>query len=145
MSKIEDFLTASQEQRIIEAIKTAEKNTSGEIRVHIEKSTEKPPMERALEVFHFLKMDTTKLRNGILLYIAVESRKFVILGDEGINNKVPKDFWETEKEFVLSHFAKGEFEKGIEQTIIKVGEKLKYFFPYQSNDTNELSNEISKG
>jgi len=145
MSKIEDFLTASQEQRIIEAIKTAEKNTSGEIRVHIEKSTEKPPMERALEVFHFLKMDTTKLRNGILLYIAVESRKFVILGDEGINNKVPKDFWETEKEFILSHFAKGEFEKGIEQTIIKVGEKLKDFFPYQSNDTNELSNEISKG
>lgn len=145
MSKIEDFLTASQEQRIIEAINTAEKNTSGEIRVHIEKSTEKPPMERALEVFHFLKMDTTKLRNGILLYIAVESRKFVILGDEGINNKVPKDFWETEKEFVLSHFAKGEFEKGIEQTIIKVGEKLKDFFPYQSNDTNELSNEISKG
>ena len=145
MSKIEDFLTASQEQRIIEAIKTAEKNTSGEIRVHIEKNTEKPPMERALEVFHFLKMDTTKLRNGVLLYIAVESRKFVILGDEGINNKVPKDFWETEKEFVLSHFAKGEFEKGIEQTIIKVGEKLKDFFPYQSNDTNELSNEISKG
>lgn len=145
MSKIEDFLTASQEQRIIEAINTAEKNTSGEIRVHIEKSTEKPPMERALEVFHFLKMDTTKLRNGILLYIAVESRKFVILGDEGINNKVPKDFWETEKEFVLSHFAKGEFEKGIEETIIKVGEKLKDFFPYQSNDTNELSNEISKG
>ena len=145
MSKIEDFLTASQEQRIIEAINTAEKNTSGEIRVHIEKSTEKPPMERALEVFHFLKMDTTKLRNGILLYIAVESRKFVILGDEGINNKVPKDFWETEKEFVLSHFAKGEFEKGIEETIIKVGEKLKDFFPYQSNDTNELSDEISKG
>ncbi|WP_372795274.1 TPM domain-containing protein [Lutibacter sp.] len=145
MSKIEDFLTASQEQRIIEAIKTAEKNTSGEIRVHIEKNTEKPPMERALEVFYFLKMDTTKLRNGVLLYIAVESRKFVILGDEGINNKVPKDFWETEKEFVLSHFAKGEFEKGIEQTIIKVGEKLKDFFPYQSNDTNELSNEISKG
>ena len=145
MSKIEDFLTASQEQRIIEAINTAEKNTSGEIRVHIEKSTEKPPMERALEVFHFLKMDTTKLRNGILLYIAVESRKFVILGDDGINNKVPKDFWETEKEFVLSHFAKGEFEKGIEETIIKVGEKLKDFFPYQSNDTNELSDEISKG
>ncbi len=145
MSKIEDFLTASQEKRIIEAIKTAEKNTSGEIRVHIEKSTEKPPMERALEVFHFLEMNTTKLRNGVLLYIAVESKKFVILGDEGINNKVPKDFWETEKEFVLSHFAKGEFEKGIEQTIIKVGEKLKDFFPYQSNDTNELSNEISKG
>ena len=114
MSQVEDFLTAEQEQLLIEAIKISEKNTSGEIRVHIEENTEKLPLERALEVFHFLKMDTTKLRNGILLYIAVESRKFVILGDEGINNKVPKDFWETEKEFVLSHFAKGEFEKGID-------------------------------
>ncbi|MFK5959036.1 MAG: TPM domain-containing protein [Lutibacter sp.] len=145
MSKIENFLTAPQEQQIIEAIKTAEKNTSGEIRVHIEKSTEKPPMERALEVFHLLKMETTKLRNGVLFYIAVESRKFVILGDEGINNKVPEDFWESEKELVLSHFSSGEFSKGIELAIIKVGEKLKNFFPYESNDTNELSDEISKG
>jgi len=145
MSKVEDFLTASQEQQIIEAIKKSEKNTSGEIRVHIEKSTDKPPMERALEVFHFLKMDTTKLRNGVLLYIGVESRKFVILGDEGINNKVPKDFWESEKELVLSYFSRGEFSKGIELAIIEVGKKLKDFFPYKSNDTNELSNEISKG
>lgn len=145
MSKIEDFLTAPQEQQIIEAIKTAEKNTSGEIRVHIEKTTEKPPMERALEVFYSLKMDTTKLRNGVLLYIAVESKKLAIIGDEGINNKVPEYFWETEKELVISHFLNGEFAKGIELAIIEVGEKLKDFFPYQSNDTNELSNEISKG
>jgi uncharacterized membrane protein len=145
MSTIEDFLTATQEKQIIEAIKKSEKNTSGEIRVHIEKSTDKPPMERALEVFHFLKMDATKLRNGVLLYIAVESKKFVILGDEGINNKVPDDFWETEKEMVLSYFSKGEFSKGLVLAINKVGEKLKNFFPYQSNDTNELSDEISKG
>lgn len=145
MSKVEGFLTASQEQQIIEAIKTAEKNTSGEIRVHIEKSTNKPPMERALEVFHFLKMDTTKLRNGVLLYIAVESKKFSIIGDEGINCKVPKDFWETEKELVITHFSEGKFSKGIELAIVEVGKKLKEFFPYQSNDTNELSNEISKG
>jgi len=145
MSKVEDFLTASQEQQIIEAIKTAEKNTSGEIRVHLEKSTDKPPMERALEVFHFLKMDATKLRNGVLFYFAVESKKFSILGDEAINNKVPENFWETEKELVLTYFSKGDFSKGIELAIIEVGKKLKEFFPYQSNDTNELSNEISKG
>jgi len=145
MSKVEDFLTASQEQQIIEAIKTAEKNTSGEIRVHLEKSTDKPPMERALEVFHFLKMDTTKLRNGVLFYFAVESKKFSILGDEAINNKVPENFWDTEKELVLTYFSKGDFSKGIELAIIEVGKKLKEFFPYQSNDTNELSNEISKG
>jgi len=145
MSKIEDFLTASQEQQIIEAIKTAEKNTSGEIRVHIEKGTEKPPMERALEVFYFLKMDTTKLRNGVLFYIAVESKKFTIIGDEGINNKVHENFWETEKDLMQTHFLKGEFSTGIELAILEVGNKLKDFFPYHANDTNELSNEISKG
>ena len=145
MSKIEDFLTVSEEQQIIEAIKAAEKNTSGEIRVHIEKSTDKPPMERALEVFHFLKMDTTKLKNGVLFYIAVESKQFSIIGDEGINNKVPENFWETEKELIFTHFKRGEFSKGIELAIIEVGKKLKDFFPYQSNDTNELSDEISKG
>jgi len=145
MSKIEEFLTASEEQQIIEANKVAEKNTSGEIRVHIEKSTEKPSTERALEVFYTLKMDTTKLKNGVLFYIAVESKKFTIIGDEGINNKVPEHFWESEKELMQSHFLNGEFTKGIELAILEVGKKLKDFFPYQSNDTNELSNEISKG
>ena len=140
-----DFLTPSQEKQIIEAIKLAEKSTSGEIRVHIENSTEKPPMERALEVFYLLKMDATNLKNGVLFYIAVESKLFAILGDEGISNKVPENFWDTEKELVLSHFSKGEFTKGMELAILEVGKKLKEFFPYQSNDTNELSDEISKG
>ncbi len=145
MSQVEDFLTAEQEQLLIEAIKVSEKNTSGEIRVHIEENTEKPPLDRALEVFHFLKMDTTDLRNGVLIYIAVKSKKFAILGDEGINNKVLENFWHTEKELMLSHFKKGEFSKGIELAILEVGEKLKEFFPYKSKDTNELSDEISKG
>ena len=145
MSKVEDFLTTEQEQEIIKAIKIAEKNTSGEIRVHIEKTTEKPPMEKALEIFYMLEMDKTEQRNGVLFYIAIESKKFAIIGDEGINSKVPDNFWDEEKELVLSHFVKGEFNKGLELAIVKVGEKLKEFFPYQSDDTNELSDEISKG
>jgi len=145
MSKVEDFLTASEEQAIVEAIQVAEKNTSGEIRIHIEKSTDLPPMERALEVFHFLKMDTTALRNGVLFYVAVESKKFAILGDEGINNKVPVNFWDSEKELVFSYFKKNAYSKGLELAILEVGKKLKEYFPYQSDDTNELSNEISKG
>ena len=145
MSKVEDFLTAAEEKDIIKAIKTAENNTSGEIRVHIEKVTEKPPIERALEVFYFLEMDKTNQRNGVLFYIAVESKKFAIIGDEGINSRVPDNFWDTEKELVLSHFTKGNPSKGLQLAIIEVGNKLKEFFPYQSNDTNELSDEISKG
>lgn len=145
MSQVEDFLTAEQEQVIINAIKIAEKNTSGEIRVHLEENTDKPPLERALEVFHFLKMDATELKNGVLIYIAVQSKKFAILGDKGINDKVPANFWDSEKEIVLSHFKKGAFSKGLELAILEVGEKLKEFFPYKSSGTNELSDEISKG
>ena len=145
MSKIEDFLTPEQEQAIIKAIEVAEKNTSGEIRVHIERNTELPPLERALEVFHLLEMEKTELRNGVLFYVAVESKKFAILGDEGIHTKVTENFWDAEKELMLSYFKKEEFSKGIELAIIEVGNKLKEFFPYHSNDTNELSNEISRG
>ena len=145
MSKIEDFLTIEQEQAIIKAIEIAEKNTSGEIRVHIEKITDLTPLERALEVFHLLEMDKTELRNGVLFYVAIESRKFAILGDEGIHTKVTENFWDAEKELMLSYFKKGEFSKGLELAIIEVGNKLKENFPYHSADTDELSNEISRG
>lgn len=145
MSKPEAFLTVEEENLIVDAIKLAEKNTSGEVRVHVEKSTDKLPFERATEVFHELKMDTTELRNGVLFYVAVESKKFAIIGDKGINDKVPNNFWDAEKDLMLSYFKKGEFEKGLELAILEVGEKLKEFFPYQSDDTNELSDEISKG
>lgn len=145
MSKIEEFLTPEQELTLIEAIKIAEKDTSGEIRIHIEKSTEEPPLDRALEVFRFLNMDATELRNGVLFYIAVESKKFAIIGDEGINNLVPDNFWDEEKELVLSYFKKGDFTTGLELAILEVGKKLKEYFPYQSDDKNELSDEISKG
>ncbi len=145
MAKVEEFLSPSEEQEVIKAIKTAEKNTSGEIRVHIEKNTEKPPMERALEVFHSLEMDKTQLRNGVLFYIAVESKKFAILGDEGIDKKVSDNFWESTKDVIQNKFKQGNFKQGIIDGVLKAGEQLKTFFPYQADDTNELSDEISKG
>jgi len=145
MSKIEDFLTAKQEQALIETIKISEKNTSGEIRVHIEKSTEKSSMDRALEVFYLLEMDKTELRNGILIYVAVESKKIAIIGDEGINNLVPKNFWDEELAMLISYFKESNFTEGLQLVIIEIGKKLKQFFPYQKNDSNELSDEISKG
>lgn len=145
MSEIERFLTKSEEEEIIEAIKTTENNTSGEVRVHIENSTVKNHSERALEVFHFLKMDTTKLKNGVLIYVAVHDKKFVIYGDEGINKVVVADFWDATKNVMQSHFKNGHFKQGIVDGILKAGQELKAHFPYQKNDVNELSNEISKG
>lgn len=145
MSKTEDFLTKEEEQEIVQAIVIAEKNTSGEIRVHIEETSEKPPIERAKEVFSTLEMHKTEARNGVLFYVGVANKGFAILGDEGINNVVESDFWDCTKDIVLEHFKNKEFKKGLVEGVLRAGERLKHYFPYQSNDTNELSNEISKG
>ncbi|WP_430424057.1 TPM domain-containing protein [Maribacter litoralis] len=145
MSKVEEFLTASEEQDIVNAILEAEKNTSGEIRVHIEAHTDKDHYERAKEVFHLLKMDNTKQENGVLIYVAVNDKKFVICGDKGIDNVVPKDFWQSTRNSIQTYFEKGAFKDGLVAGVLKAGEELRSHFPWQSDDTNELSNEISKG
>jgi len=145
MSRVEEFLSATEEQEVVEAILKAEKNTSGEIRVHIEGHTRKDHYERAKEVFHLLKMDNTKQENGVLIYVAVTDKKFVICGDKGIDNVVPKDFWQTTRNSIQTHFEKGAFKDGLVSGVLKAGEELRSHFPWQSDDTNELSNEISKG
>ncbi|WNH09166.1 TPM domain-containing protein [Thalassobellus suaedae] len=145
MSKIEDFLTQSEEQEVIEAIRIAELNTSGEIRVHLEKTSNGDATNRALELFYTLKMDNTKLQNGVLIYVAIEEKTFVIYGDKGINDVVSNDFWDSTKDVMQSYFKQGNFKQGLVEGIIKSGEQLKNHFPWQDGDIDELSNEISKG
>lgn len=146
MSKVEEFLTKQEEQDIVEAIRVAEKNTSGEIRVHLEKKISAAvAYDRAVEVFNELEMHNTKDSNGVLIYIAVKSKQFAICGDKGINEVVPTDFWESTKNIMAGHFRNGNFKQGLVDGILKAGEQLKKYFPYQDDDTNELSNEISKG
>ena len=145
MNTVESFLTTQQEQQIILAIQEAEKGTSGEIRVHIEKNTEKPTLERAKEVFLYLKMDQTKQRNAVLFYVAVESKQFAIIGDTGIDKVTPDNFWNEDMKLVTTLFSQNNNREALVQGINKVGEKLKQFFPHQSDDTNELSDTISKG
>lgn len=144
-SKIEDFLTAKEELDIIEAIRVAELNTSGEIRVHIEKTCKGDATNRALNLFHTLKMDNTKLQNAVLIYLAIDDKTFVIYGDKGINDVVEKDFWDSTKNLMQSHFKKGNFKQGLIDGVLKSGEQLKKYFPYSDLDSNELTNEISKG
>ncbi|WP_396193125.1 TPM domain-containing protein [Flavobacterium sp.] len=145
MSKVEDFLTKAEEAEVVEAIRLAEKNTSGEIRVHLEKETSIAPIERAVEVFHELGMDTTQLRNGVIIYVAVKSRKFAIYGDQGINDKVEDDFWDCTKDIMVNHFKTGNNVQALVEGIHNAGEQLKKYFPFEDDDTDELSNEISKG
>lgn len=152
---VEDFLTAEEEQKVVEAIKSAEKQTSGEIRVHLENysvlDSEKAPQytkteveSRAKEVFHQLQMDTTKARNGVIIYVAVNLKQFYIYGDEGIHSMVGDDFWESTKDCILASFKKSEFAKGLCEGITEVGSVLKAHFPWETEDTNELPDEISK-
>jgi len=146
MSKVEQFLTEEAEVKIIEAIRLAEKDTSGEIRVHIEKKCSKEKaFDRAVDVFHLLKMDQTKLRNGVLFYVAVVDKKFVICGDEGIDKVVPKNFWESTKDIVTGFFKEGHYDAGLGAGIHEAGTQLKKHFPYLEDDKNELSDSISKG
>ena len=144
MSKVTEFLTKAEEEEVIQAIREAEKATSGEIRVHLETSSHDHLWDRAMEVFHLLKMDNTKQSNGVLIYVAVEERQFIIYGDKGINAVVPPDFWESTKNEIVAEFKKGNHKQGLINGITKAGEQLQKHFPWSEGDLNELSDKISR-
>lgn len=139
------YFTKERQQQIVDAIREAELNTSGEIRVHVDKRCRKEVLDRAVEVFHKLKMEQTRDRNGVLLYVAVDSHKTAIIGDEGVNSVVPPDFWNGIIDSAVKQFAKGEYAEGIAEAVTAVGEVLKQHFPYRDDDINELPDEISFG
>jgi uncharacterized membrane protein len=128
---------------IVSAIQKAEMQTSGEIRVHIDKKCASDPVKQAVQVFEKLGMHKTDLRNGVLIYVSFSDRKLAIIGDQGIDSVVPADFWMSTKEKMIHHFKENRFADGIIAAITEAGEQLKRFFPYMENDENELSNEIS--
>ena len=140
-----EFLGKENEILITKAIEGAENQTSGEIRVHVESLCKEDVLDRAAWLFKKLKMHETKERNGVLIYLSVNDRKFAIIGDSGINKVVPEGFWDEIKEMMISHFSKGEFALGLINGIEKTGVQLKQYFPRQENDVNELSDEISYG
>lgn len=137
------FFNSSQQQAILQSIRQAEKDTSGEIRVHIENNCPYELLDRAADVFAMLEMHKTDLRNGVLFYLSVEDRKFAILGDAGINSKVPTNFWENIREEMSAEFRIANYTIGICKGIELAGKKLQEHFPYHHNDVNELSDDIS--
>ena len=141
--RLDDFISIPDQGRVVDAIGEAEKMTSGEIRVHITPKCGNDVMKDAAKTFDRLKMYKTRHRNGVLIYVAFESRKFAILGDAGINAVVPENYWEQEKDTLLEHLKASDPATGLCKVIASVGEKLKTYFPGEDDDENELSNDIS--
>ncbi len=138
-----DFLAALDQDRIVGAIATAEKLTSGEIRVHIQPKAHGEIRDVAERTFERLGMTKTELRSGVLLFIACEEQRFVILGDQGIDEKVPGGFWDDIAAKLTIRFRAGEFTDGIVEAIHSAGEELRHYFPRSESDRDELSNEIN--
>ena len=135
---------SEQEQQLIsQAVESAERFTSGEIRVCIEKSCSEPVLDRAANYFKKLDMHKTAKRNGVLIYVATNDHQFAIIGDEGINRLVPHDFWNSTKDAMLGHFKNQNLVGGIVTGVKLAGEQLQTFFPYLDSDVNELPNDIS--
>lgn len=140
-----NFFTKEEKELITSAVKEAELNTSGEIRVHLDNRCREDVMDRAAWWFAKLEMHKTEQRNGVLFYLAVRDRKFAILGDAGINAVTPENFWDGIKEKMAEQFAAGDFSGGLREGILQAGEALKSHFPHQADDINELPDDISFG
>ena len=136
------IFSKNEQELIANAIAAAEKATSGEIRIAIDKHCHGNAFDRATQYFTELGMDKTAQHNGVLIYLAHEDHKFAIIGDRGIDNVVPEDFWETTQVAMKAHFLSGNIAEGIVAGVSLAGEKLALFFPYQNGDVNELPNDI---
>jgi uncharacterized membrane protein len=140
-----NFFSREEKELIKSAVKEAELNTSGEIRVHLDNHCKEDVMDRAAWWFEKLEMQGTELRNGVLFYLAVKDHKFAILGDAGVNALTPDNFWDSILETMAKHFLEGDFSTGLKEGILLAGVALKDHFPYQDGDVNELSDDISFG
>jgi uncharacterized membrane protein len=140
-----NFFTAEQQEDILQAIRDAELDTSGEIRLHIETKCKGEVLDCAAYIFKKLGMHKTQQRNGVLIYLSIENRTFAVIGDAGINAVVPDNFWESTKQLMINHFREGRFTEGLIEGIAQAGLQLKKHFPYQTSDVNELPDELSFG
>ncbi len=140
---ISEYFSREEKQAIVAAIRDAESNTSGEIRVYFERSTKNMTvMERAFRAFKKLRMEETTEGNAVLFYVAFGDHECAILGGSGIHAKVGDQFWEEELEILKSHFRKDEYVLGLQTAIRLAGERMAEYFPKKKEDVNELDDEI---
>ena len=139
------LLSDADQLKIKSAIREAEQQTSGEIRVFVESGCKGEILDRAAFLFQQLEMHKTKLRNGVLFYLAIKEKRFAILGDGGINSKTGPHFWDEIRIVMENNFKSGQFSAGLEKGILMAGEALRKNFPFRKDDKNELSDDIVFG
>ncbi len=145
-NKKRQFFTAEQQHLMVQAVQQAEKNTSGEIRIFVESKCEyMDAVDRAKEIFFNLKMEKTKDRNAVLLYIALDDRQLALFADEGIYQRLGQQYWDEKVKKITGAFTKDDYTGGVCHVVIEIGEALKTEFPYQSDDKNELPDDIVFG
>ncbi len=142
-----DFFTNEEKQTIISAIKSAERMTSGEVRVFVEsKCSFVNALDRATEIFGTLKMYKTDDRNAVLVYVALKDKQLAVFGDTGIHQKVGNEFWNKSIAEMLQHFNKENYAVGIAQVVTQIGQALTHHFPFNNDtDKNELPDDIVFG
>jgi uncharacterized membrane protein len=145
--KKKEFFSAEDKEQIVESIRMAEKETSGEIRIYVEsKNPYVDAIDRAAEIFYKLKMQETDHRNAVLLYVAMDHQELALFADEGIYQKTGADYWNNAVKNMIARFTKDNVSNGIEQCVKQIGETLKETFPYNpTEDKNELPDEIVFG
>lgn len=142
MASSKTFLSPEEQEQIVTAIREAEGKSSGEIKVYFERKCKNELLDRALEVFYKLKMDQTKLQTGVLIYVAYVDHVFAIIGDKGIHEKVPSNFWDETKVLMESYFKDGRYTEGLLKGIFLAGQQLHQYFEFTDGDTNEISDDI---
>jgi uncharacterized membrane protein len=145
-SKKSQIMTRTEKKRVVNAIKTVEKKTSGEVRVYIEGSCPTDsPMQRCVELFQHLDMHKTTLRNAVLIYLATDDRKYAIFGDEGIYAKAGADYWQEKATVLVAHLRSGAYADGLEKCVLTIGASLANYYPPTGNHKNELPDDIIFG
>jgi uncharacterized membrane protein len=143
---VKEFFTPEQMEHVKASIHKAEKDNTGEIRLHVEGDCEGDVIERAVKVFHRLHMHKTNHRNAVLFYLAVNHKKLAVVGDEGIHKKVSEEFWHTVKDHIIAKFKQNNYAEGLCEGIEMTGEMLRRYFPNKGEaNTNQLPDDISFG
>lgn len=137
------FFSKKEKEQVVDAIHEAERKTSGEIRVHLAGRNREDVLAHAREIFEKIGMAKTVAHSGVLIFLEVKSRRFAVVGDAGIHERVPQGFWDEIAKGLALHFRKNHFADGIVEAVRLMGEKLSQHFPYERDDFNELPDEIS--